>query len=68
MSLRVAIIGGGNVATHFFKSLGEPTVKQIFVRKKEKNSWKHDKPLFLCIALQHSLQSNIPDSRISLSI
>ena len=37
MSLRIAIIGGGNVATHFFKSLGEPTVKKIFVRKKEKN-------------------------------
>ena len=37
MSLRIAIIGGGNVATHFFKSLGEPTVKKIFVRKKEEN-------------------------------
>jgi predicted short-subunit dehydrogenase-like oxidoreductase (DUF2520 family) len=37
VSLRIAIIGGGNVATHFFRSLGEPTVKKIFVRKKEEN-------------------------------
>ncbi len=37
MSLRIAIIGGGNVATHFFKSLGEPIVKKIFVRKREEN-------------------------------
>ena len=37
MSLRIAIIGGGNVATHFFKSLGEPIVKKIFVRKKKEN-------------------------------
>ena len=37
MSLRIAIIGGGNVATHFFKSLGEPIVKKIFVRKKNEN-------------------------------
>ena len=45
MSLRIAIIGGGNVATHFFKSLGEPTVKKIFVRKKEEN--KHLPPALL---------------------
>lgn len=38
MSLRIAIIGGGNVATHFFKSLGERSVRKIFVRKKEENS------------------------------
>ena len=38
MSLRIAIIGGGNVATHFFKSLGERSVQKIFVRKKEENS------------------------------
>ena len=38
MSLRIAIIGGGNVATHFFKSLGERSVHKIFVRKKEENS------------------------------
>ena len=38
MSLRIAIIGGGNVATHFFKSLGEISVQQIFVRKKAENS------------------------------
>ena len=38
MSLRIALIGGGNVATHFFKSLGERGVQKIFVRKKEENS------------------------------
>ena len=37
VSLKIGIIGGGNVATHFFKSLGEIVVKQIFVRKKEEN-------------------------------
>ena len=38
MALKIAIIGGGNVATHLFKSLGEAVVKKIFVRKKEENS------------------------------